>query len=277
MKNFSRILSCVSVFAMIPVFANAAGTYYNGNMYQNPQMRYGANGGGFYNSYGANNYNANRGYAQGMQTMGVRKNTTTITKKKTQKTQTNATKQGFALDVGVSHEFANWDVEMKNAGSRLKYDGLRWNTVDGHAAYYFGGSTPMQVVVGAKYGVQFDEISMVDDDITTEKMWETLTLSVDGNTEYAITGSPALSVGTGSGGTQFGFNAAFGLTDLFKIGNMKITPSIGYRYLKYELETKNNYGLVVDVLNSDSFVNCIGYSKKLIFHQELPQLPHLVL
>ena len=260
MKNFSRILSCVSVFAMIPVFANAAGTYYNGNMYQNPQMRYGANGGGFYNSYGANNYNANRGYAQGMQTMGVRKNTTTITKKKTQKTQTNAAKQGFALDVGVSHEFANWDVEMKNAGSRLKYDGLRWNTVDGHAAYYFGGSTPMQVVVGAKYGVQFDEISMVDDDITTEKMWETLTLSVDGNTEYAITGSPALSVGTGSGGTQFGFNAAFGLTDLFKIGNMKITPSIGYRYLKYELETKNNYGLVVDVLNSDSFVNCIEVS-----------------
>lgn len=45
---------------------------------------------------------------------------------------------------------------------------------------------------------------------------------------------------------MLGFNAGFGLTDFFKWGNMKITPSVGYRYLKYKLETKKNYGLSVD-------------------------------
>jgi hypothetical protein len=43
------------------------------------------------------------------------------------------------------------------------------------------------------------------------------------------------------------FNAAFGLKDFFKWGNLKVTPSIGWRYLKYELETHNNNGLSVDV------------------------------
>ena len=38
MKIMSKILSC-SIWAMLPVLANAAGTYYNG-MYQSPQNRY---------------------------------------------------------------------------------------------------------------------------------------------------------------------------------------------------------------------------------------------
>lgn len=263
MKKLSRILFNVSIFAMFPVIAGAAGTYYNGNMYQNPQ-RYGTNGGGFYNSYGAGR---GYGYNQAMQNMGTRKTTTTTTtvaKKKTKKSgMVSNSKQGFNLGANVSHEFADWDFKMKNAGSKLEYDGLRWNVVSGEGVYYFGDSIPMQVKAGARYGTQYGEISMMDDDISSEKMWETIAFLVfDPNTgldktEYAITGTPAVSVGTGKGGSQFGFNAAFGLTDFFKFGNMKITPSIGYRYLKYKLETKDNYGLMLDILTSDSFVNCV--------------------
>ena len=258
MRKLNRLLFNVSLFALMPAIAGAAGTYYNGNMYQNPQMRYGQNNGGFYNSYGAGR---GYGYNSAMQTMGTRKTTTTTTtavKKKNQKSgNVSNVKSGFQLNVGAAHEFADWNFEMKNAGSKLRYDGLRWNVIDGSAAYYFGGSVPMQIKAGARYGIQYGEISMIDDDISSEKMWETLELNVDGSREYAVTGMPAMSVGTGRDGTQMGFNAQFGLTDLFKIGNLKITPSIGYRYLQYKLETKNNYGLMVDILNSDSFVNCV--------------------
>lgn len=254
MKTLSRILFNVSFFALFPAIAGAAGTYYNGYMYQNPQ-RY---GGGFYNSYGAG---GGYGYNQAVQNMGTRKTTTTtttMTKKKSQKSGViSDSKHGFNLGVNVSHEFADWDFNMKKAGSKLEYEGLRWNVISGEGVYYFGDSVPMQVKAGARYGMQYGEISMIDDDISSEKMWETIVLDVNGNPEYAITGTPAISVGTGKGGSQFGFNAAFGLTDFFKVRNMKVTPSVGYRYLKYKLETKNNYGLMIDVLNSDSFTNCV--------------------
>ena len=37
MKSVSRVLCSVAVMAVFPVVAGAAGTYYNGNLYQNPQ------------------------------------------------------------------------------------------------------------------------------------------------------------------------------------------------------------------------------------------------
>lgn len=254
MKGMSRILLGATIVAVLPLVAGAAGTYYNGNLYQNPQGRYGAsaaptnNAGGFYNNYGAG-----RGYGQNMQNMqaiGVRK-TTVQTTKKSSSTKTNSTsKQGLSLGVDLAHEFASWDFEMATAGSKLHYDSLRWNVIGGELAYYFGGSTPMQVKVGGKYGMQFDEAPMVDDDISSEYMWEW-----DGDN---LVGVPALSVGTSKDGVQYGFNASFGLTDLFNAGGVKITPSVGYRYFKYQLETKNNYGLMVQVIhNSDTLVNCV--------------------
>ena len=63
MKNLFRVLCGVSVMSMIPVVAGAVGTYYNGNLYQNPQQRYSR--GGYYNSYGygsGRNYNQQRPY-----------------------------------------------------------------------------------------------------------------------------------------------------------------------------------------------------------------------
>ena len=251
MKRFNRVLLNTGLLVLMPGIAGAAGTYYDGNLYQNPQRQYQTNRANVYSSYGMG-----RGYNQGMQTMGMRKTTVqTQTRKQTKQEKKSAEnkKQGFVLGAGLSHEFANWDFSMNQAGSNLSYDGVVWNVISGNAAYYFGNSVPMQIKVGAKYGKQYNEILMLDDDISSEKMWETQ----DVNGQTFVVGVPALSVGTGKDGSQMGFNAAFGLTDLFKWCNVKFTPSVGYRYLKYELQTQNNYGLAVQVVHSDTVINCI--------------------
>ncbi len=251
MKGLPGFLWCAAVLSGLPFLANAAGTYYNGNLYQNPQAPYGTmtgnngNGGGFYNTYGAG-----RGYGQNMmQGMGTTKTTTVQTTKKSG-SATDTKKQGFKFGLGLTHEFADWGFEMKEAGSKLHYDNLRWNVLDGELAYYFGNSTQMQVKVGGRYGKQFGDSPMIDDDISSGYMW---TVYSDG----AIEGTPAMSIGTSKDGTQYGFNASFGLTDLIKTGVFKITPSVGYRYFKHELITKNNYGLMVEVVNAPNLVNCI--------------------
>ncbi len=253
MKEISRILFGSAIMSLMPFVAGAAGTYYNGNLYQNPQSKYTTNSGGFYNTYGAG-----RGYGQNMQGVGVTKTTIQTTKKSTKTTKTTSSKkQGFQLGVDLNHEFADWDVQMNTAGSNLHYDNLRWNVISGDASYYFGDSFPMQIKIGGRYGLQFGDSSMVDDDITAGNMWTTQDMIVGGNTEQVLIGTPALSVGTSKGGKQYGFNASFGVTDLFDTGRVKMTPSIGYRYFKHILETKSNYGLMVQVLNSNSFVNCV--------------------
>ena len=253
MKNISRVLISMAVMAAFPMISGAVGTYYDGNLYQKPVAGYGANGGGFYNNYGAG-----RGYGQN-QTVATRTTTAKIAKKSSSSVANSQStkKQGFYLDAYLSHEFANWNLDMKNAGSKLHYDNLQWNVLSGEAVYYFGDSTPMQVKVGASYGMQYGDSPMIDDDVSAEKMWAAQSINVDGSYEDVLTGTPALSVGTSKDGTQMGFNAAFGFTDLFSVGRMKVTPSVGYRYFKHKLETKNNYGLMIDVLNSESFVNCI--------------------
>ena len=256
MKKISRVVNNMAIMMGFPVIAGAAGTYYNGDLYQNPQSRY-ANG-GFYNNYGAG-----RGYGQN-QSVAMRTTTTRMTKKSTSNAGVENKKQGLRFDAYLSHEFANWNLEMKQAGSKLHYDNLQWNVIGGEGIYYFGDKTPMQIKVGAKYGVQFGDSPMIDDDVSTEKMWEVQQINVEQGgsvvTENLLVGTPALSVGTSKDGSQVGFNAAFGLTDFFSMGRMKVTPSIGYRYFKYKLETKNNYGLMVNVLNSDTFVNCLEVS-----------------
>ncbi len=244
MKRFYCSLFGASIMAMMPVIAGAAGTYYNGNLYQNPQ-RYGSNSGGYYNSYGAG-----RGYDQAMQTMGTQKYSSQKSKKSA---KNNATKQGFHLDIAATHEFASWNFEMDKAKSKLRYDDVVWNVVSGDGIYYFGSETPVQIKFGARYGKQFGETAMIDDDISG---------GAYGYIDYdpgRISGY-AMSVGTSDGGTQMGFNAALGLTDFFKVGNLRITPSVGYRYFKYELITKKNSGLTMDVFMGNSthqLTNCI--------------------
>lgn len=258
MRKLNLVLFNIGAMTLLPGIAGAAGTYYNGNMYQRPQ--YSAGNGGYYNSYGA----GRGGYAQynNNAQMAIRRPVAT-NKSANAKNNAKSKKQGFVLNADLTHEIASWKFDMKNAGSKLHYDNVNWNVLSGEGTYYFGDSTPMQIKVGARYGMQFGESPMVDDDISTEAMWQVDTYAVQdpvtGNLyeENIISGNPAISIGTSQKGTQFGFNAAFGLTDFFKLGNMKLTPSVGYRYFKYKLTTEKNYGATVNVVDSYTFVNCL--------------------
>lgn len=231
MKRFSLSLLSVSIFAMMPVIAGAAGTYYNGNTYQNSQ-RYGS-GGGYYNSYGAGRYGQT-------QTVTSRNTMTRVTKKSATQQKSTSAKKGFQIGASLIHEFANWDIEMDKAGSKLRYDGVAWNVLSADGVYYFDTSTPVQVNFGARYGMQSGETSMIDDDITKGGYGSV-------NAYGGTVDGYAMSLGTSKDGTQMGFNAGLGLTDFFSLGRVKMTPSVGYRYFKHKLITKGNSGLAMDV------------------------------
>jgi len=267
MKKIFSVLCGVSVMSMIPAVAGAVGTYYNGNLYQNPQQRYSR---GQYNSY----YGARRGYMPGRsayrnqsgemnrfdnqqqpQEYAQEQSGEQAQNKKVAKQQNK--KQGFLLGAGLSHEIGEWSFDMNKAGSKLHYDNLMWNVFEANGVYYFGESTPMQIKAGVRYGMQFGDSPMVDDDISTDAVWEAGVMDVDNTTEDFVAGTPAMSVGTSKDGKQMGFNVAFGLTDYFTWGKMKITPSIGYRYFKHKLTTEENYGTAISVLQSDTFDNCL--------------------
>ena len=269
MKNLFRILCGVSVMSMIPVVAGAVGTYYNGNLYQNPQQRYSR--GGYYNSYG---YGANRGYGQtgyGNQynnQYGVERQLGTQKQQMQQRKpmQQNSVKQGLVLDAGVSHEIGSWEFDMNNAGSKLHYDNLAWNVFDAKGVYYFGDNTKMQINAGFRYGMQYGNSPMIDDDISSDKaiwvesggVYNVDSVWVENN---FLVGNPAMSVGTSKDGSQFGYNVGLGLTDFFTWGNMKITPSIGYRYFRHKLTTQKNKGMAVGVFSAlEPGENNLGYT-----------------
>lgn len=244
----------VSLFALMlltPIVASAAGTYYSGytNAYQSPQTRYSAQTyaqrqtgyasryNNAYNTSYASRYNNNTA------TSAQRQNTATSN----QATTSANKKSGFWLDAGISHEMAQWQFEMAQSGSILSYDNVGWNVLDVSGGYAFDvGSTTLQVDAGLKYGMQWGESTMYDDDITNGGFLVTTWINADDGTEIGDQIGHAMSIGTSQGGNMLGFNVGFGLTDIFKIGNVTLTPSVGYRYLKYKLETENNYGLSVD-------------------------------
>lgn len=251
MRKVPQFLFRCSLAALMPVAANAAGTYYTGN-YQSPQSRY--------TQKNYTNYNQNSTYARNVgYTMpgAARSGNTVVGQSRTQVAQPRApqqtaasssSKKGFFVDAGLSHEVAQWQFEMKESGSILHYDNIGWNVFDVKGGYAFNvGNTNLQLDAGFKYGMQSGDSTMVDDDITNGGYF--ITQWVKDDADKTIIGEQighSLSVGSSSDGNMLGFNIGLGLTDFFKWGNVKFTPSIGYRYLKYKLETKNNYGLSVD-------------------------------
>ena len=264
MIKLPRFLLRASLVVALPMAANAAGTYYTGN-YQSPQTRYSTQSyaSRYNNTTQSRNYNtagsSYASYSSSRPTVGTRTTQTTVARGQTQNTSQFATsgakKQGFWLDAGISHEVAQWQFEMKESKSILHYDNIGWNVLDVRGGYAFNaGKTKMQIDAGFKYGMQSGDSTMVDDDITNGGyISDIFFVDANGNGQYdegeEITGtqdSHALSVGKSSGGNMYGFNAGFGLTDFFQVGAVKFTPSIGYRYLRYKLETKNNHGLAVD-------------------------------
>ncbi len=263
MNKLPKFLIGCSIFALMPAVAGAAGTYYTGN-YQSPQQQrysnqsYAAQRGGTYTQNGVT-YNrvpqggySNASYASTRPGVAPRANS--ASQQKAQNTTArNSSKvgNGFTVGGGLSHEAAMWKFEMKDSGSILRYDDVSWNVLDLHGAYAFDvGSMTLKVDAGFKYGMQAGESSMTDDDITNGGYFVTQWVETDsaGNITKVIGDQMghALSIGTSDGGKMYGFNVGFGLVDAFSLGKVKFTPSVGYRYLKYELETKKNYGLAVD-------------------------------
>ena len=248
-----RKVSLLAVLLFAPIAANAAGTYYSGyttGAYQSPQTSYASRQTGYANRYNTS-YGNTGSYASRYNTYGANnaRNVTTQQVAQSAATQTGggAKKSGFWLDAGISHEMAQWRFEMAQSGSILSYDNLAWNVLDVSAGYAFDvGSTTMQVDVGLKYGMQWGESPMYDDDITNGGYLVTSWIDGSSKEEIGDQIGHALSMGTSKGGSMMGFNVGFGLTDIFKIGNVTLTPSVGFRYLNYKLTTENNYGLAVD-------------------------------
>ena len=249
-KKLSRIMmNCLAVLGL-PTLASAAGTYYTGAGYQSNQYRYGQTG-TYATSRGATNSIAsirNPGYTQYAQSdPNVRyqaRNAEPQRQVASNTQQKSSSRSGFYANAGITHESAQWRFEMKNlANSILHYDNLSWNVLDVNGGYIFDlGDVKIQADAGIKYGMQWGEATMVDDDITN-----------GGYGAYAYDVATVvghgLSVGTSQDGSLFGFNVGVGLTDFMKIGNIKLTPSIGYRYMKTSLETKNNYGMLMDTVD----------------------------
>jgi len=244
MKNKFFVLS-MAVASLMSMGAYAGGTYYNGNMYSSSQRRnsmYASSGQSYSSKYG---YNRNSAVAG--------RNVKT-TKKQVNKDQvSNIQNKKLKFDLGLNHEFANWKFDMNEAGSILSYDNLRWNVLDAKFAYQFDNS--MRISAGGKYGWQFGESTMIDDDISRGGIWDVepgygIVYDFGDGTEDAGIVGHALSAGTSKGGSQLGLNADVGFT----FGNrIKFTPAVGYRYFKYKLTTENNHGLLIDtVANEDA-------------------------
>ncbi len=271
MKKLSKILmNCSLVFAT-PFVANAAGTYYTGG-YQSPQANYSQQSysqrtrTSNYSDSGMSAYNrnqyANSGYTMNRNNTSARPQGRTQQQKKAPTPSNTSDRLGFYLDAGISHQTSMWQFEMKNSGSILHYDNIDWNVFDINAGYVFNvGNTPMQVMAGFKYGMQSGDSTMIDDDISNGGYFITEWV-IDEDEDGVVDGSlgdqlgHALSIGTAQDGSMMEFNGGFGLTDFIKWGKVKITPSIGWRYLKYELETHNNHGLAVDTFSGSG--GCIN-------------------
>ena len=264
MSFLPRFLFKCSALLLIPAAANAAGTYYTGN-YQSPQSTYSQQSYSqrakttSYSQQGVSAYNrnqyANAGYSSVRGGQPARQSQSVQQKS----AATSSSKQGFWLGGGLSRQTSMWQFEMKESESILHYDNVDWDVLDIKGGYKFSaGNTPMQIDAGFKYGMQSGESTMIDDDVTnggyfvTEWVDGTVCEQVDseGNcVRYKHLGDQmgnSLSIGTSKDGSMMEFNAGIGLTDFFRWGNLKVTPSIGWRYLKYTLETHNNHGLSVD-------------------------------
>lgn len=249
MKQFSNILACCSVMVFLPGIANAVGTYYTK----------GANQQRSYTKY----TNIPRATVPTPTVATNAYQTVKTVKQPVNAQKSTDVKQGFYIGADFSHEFASWKFDMATAGSMLHYDNIGWNVFGANAGYKFATNVPFQIDGGFRYGMQSGESTMVDDDITNGGyyLFDTpVEVEIDGVPYVVDPVNNSLSVGTTKGGKMTEFFAGVGLTDVFKIGNLNFTPSVGYRYLKYKLHTEDNYGMQITVLyeacNNEFGVQC---------------------
>lgn len=269
MKTLSKILCGCSLLVLGPVAANAAGTYYTGG-YQSPQTaRYqssafsNANNNTSRSVSGVSSYNQARYNSAGYNTTGYgaayanryAQNARTNTNARAQSSQPQVASSGngFHIDAGLSYKTGMWQFEMNKAGSKLHYDNLMWGVFDVNAGYDFNvGNTKLTVDAGLEYGMQLGESTMIDDDITNGGFWYTTWPDKDDPTVGYKEYLHSLSIGTSKDGDMLGLHAGLGLKDFFTWGRVKITPSIGWRHLKYKLETSNNYGSTIATIDGNN-------------------------
>ncbi len=245
MKHLLKKLIAALALVISPVVANAAGTYYTGT-YQSPQR-----------AYTGNNYSTQPTYVRGAATYAPNDYSRTYTQQNyatgnisnsgggTSGGATSPT-NGFFLDGNLGYESSMWETSLNTAGSVLGYNNIDWLTLNADMTYRFDmGDSQMEVDAGLTYGMQSGESTMTDDDITRGGYLVTTWVDAANNIIGNQVGH-ALSIGTSDGGSMLGFHAGLGFTDAFQVGAMKITPSFGYRYDSYSLQTSNNYGLSVD-------------------------------
>jgi hypothetical protein len=159
----------------------------------------------------------------------------------------SASNSKFTLGGGITHEVANYQFSMKETGSILEWHDIGWNVLDLNGAYKFGISENMKMSIdaGLKFGFQSGNSKMTDDDITNGGMFVTnLTNDVTGEHLGSVYNT-AMSIGTSSGGSMLSIHLGLGLPDLWKWGNARVTPSIGYRHLSYKLKTSKNHGISI--------------------------------
>lgn len=280
MSKLSGFLCKCSLFVLIPVAANAAGTYYTGG-YQSPQTRY--NSSAFSNNTaarstaGVSSYNQARYNSAGYNTSynssysnRYAQNSRTANQSRSQQysqmqpgAQSGGVDKGFYIDAGLAYKMGTWQFDMNSAGSKLHYDNLSWGVFDIQAGYTFSvGNTKMVFDAGFEYGMQLGESTMIDDDITNGGFmyaeWPDDTIAGVNYAEYLH----SLSIGTTKDGDMLGLRAGIGLKDFFTWGRVKVTPSIGWRHLNYKLETTNNYGsTIATVEGNDGCVSVDGMTQ----------------
>ena len=275
MKNFYKVLFRYSLLAFIPVAANAAGTYYTG-YYQSPQQGYSSQ---TYAQRQATNYNTSYANSGVRYSLPSSSRTTAASNVATKNTGTQpSSKKGFWMDAGIAHENAMWRFDMKESGSILSYDNVAWNVLDVRAGYNFdAGNFGLTVDAGVKYGMQYGESAMYDDDVTNGGYFANQYKTRDGEIIDSI--GHALSIGTSKGGSMLGFNAGLGLTDFFKLGNVRFTPSLGYRHFSYKLTTEKNYGVAVETMTcfeidgEDQCDPVVIFNGNLIANRDNPYVP----
>lgn len=265
MKKWSKILCGCSLLVLMPAAVNAAGTYYNGT-YQSPQTRY--NSSAFSNTAtrstsGVSAYNQARYSSAGYNTTGYSsyvnrygqnaRNVAQQNRSSAQQPVAANKSNGFHVDTGLSYKTGMWQFDMASAGSILRYDNLSWGVFDINAGYDFmAGNTALTLEAGLEYGIQMGNGTMIDDDVTNGgfevAIWPDDT---DKDVSYMEYGH-ALSVGESKDGDMLGLRAGIGLKDFFTWGKVKITPSIGWRHLKYKVETSNNYGMKIDTIDGNN-------------------------
>ncbi len=237
MKKFSILFATLLVS---PIAAGAAGTYYNGS-YQSPQYK-----------YGQPVASQPARYQQAANTTANQWPYPTSGSYQYQKAVAQApaasSKSVLSLSAGMSRQTANWQMEMNTAGSILHYDNISWNVFDAALGYNFG---LLKLDAGLKYGMQAGDAHMIDDDISNGGYyidtfyWDDDDDPLTPQVELGDVMGRGLSAGTSESGNMFGFNLGFGLVDKFNVGNTKITPSVGYRHLSYNLKTVKNAGLLM--------------------------------